>query len=95
MGGSTRFVREDEREEMTLRTRSRRLPVDDDGTKGRVALLTPSSLLGAGVGVGIPLSVSNAVDLSSFVKEEGRLRWLLRPGSGSFFTGTTGTSGSV
>lgn len=62
-GGSAWFVREREREEereTTLRTRSRRLPVEEDGVRGRVLLLpfTPRVFLDTGVGVGIPLSVS-------------------------------------
>ncbi len=64
-GGSAWFVREREREEereTTLRTRSRRLPVEEDGVRGRVLLLpfTPRVSLYTGVGVGIPLSVSGA-----------------------------------
>ena len=64
-GGSAWFVREREREEereTTLRTRSRRLPVEEEGVRGRVLLLpfTPRVFLDTGVGVGIPLSVSGA-----------------------------------
>ena len=57
-----RFVRERERdrEMTTLRTRSRRLPVDEDGDRGRALPLTPSDLSDTGIDVGIPLSVSGA-----------------------------------
>jgi hypothetical protein len=64
-GVSAWFVGEREREEereTTLRTRSRRLPVEEEGVRGRVLLLpfTPRVFLDPGVGVGIPLSVSGA-----------------------------------
>jgi hypothetical protein len=63
-GGSAWFVRRREREderETTLRTRSRRLPVEEDGVRGRVLLVpfTPRVFLDTGVGVGIPLSISS------------------------------------
>jgi hypothetical protein len=64
--------RDDERE-TTLRTRSRRLPVDDDGVRGRALPLTPSDLLPVGVGVGIPLSVSVVEKLLRLTKAGGRL----------------------
>ena len=58
-----RFVRERERDrETTLRTRSRRLPVDEDGVRVWALPLTPSDLSDTGIVVGIPLSVSGAED---------------------------------
>jgi hypothetical protein len=94
VGGSARFVREreDEREETTLRTRSRRLPVDDEGVKECMLRLAPNDLVDAGVGVGILLYVSDAVDPSSLVKEGGRLRGRC---SCSTFSGATAMSESV
>jgi hypothetical protein len=76
-GGSAWFVREREREEereTTLRTRSRRLPVEEDGVRGRVLLLpfTPRVFLDTGVGVGIPLSVSEVEEWGRLI-EVGRL----------------------
>jgi hypothetical protein len=53
---------EDEREGTMLRSRSRRLPVDDEGAKERVLLLTSNVLVDAGARVDIPLCVSGAVD---------------------------------
>jgi len=77
-GGSAWFVREREREEereTTLRTRSRRLPVEEDGVRGRVLLpFTPRVFLDTGVGVGIPLSVSGAGEWLRLINEVGRLR---------------------
>jgi hypothetical protein len=87
-GGSTCFVREREREEereTTLRTRSRRLPVDEDGARGRVLPVAPSDLLEAGVGVGIELSISGAEESLRLVNEGGRF-WV--PRSLSCFAGT-------
>lgn len=77
-GGSAWFVREREREEereTTLRTRSRRLPVEEDGVRGRVFLLpfTPRVFFDTGVGVGIPLSVSGTGEWSRLTNEVGRL----------------------
>jgi hypothetical protein len=77
-GDSAGFVREREREEereTTLRTRSRRLPVEEDGVKECVLLLpfTPRVFLDTGVGVGIPLSVSGAGEWLRLTNEVGRL----------------------
>ena len=68
-----------------MRTRSRRLPVDEDGVKGRELPWTPSECLGAGVGVGIPLSVSSGAEVEEWSRlaKEGVL-----PRSFSSFTGT-------
>ena len=66
--------REDEREETTLRTRSRRLLADDDVANERWLLSKPRVLLEVGVGVGIPLSNSGAVELWMLGKALGRLR---------------------
>jgi hypothetical protein len=63
--------REDEREETTLRTRSRRLLADVDVANER---WLPRVLLEVGVGVGIPLSNSSAVELLILDKAPGRLR---------------------
>jgi hypothetical protein len=76
--GGSAFVREREREEereTTLRTRSRRLPVEDDGVRGRVLLLPfmPRVFLDTGVGVGIPLSVSGTGEWWELTNEVGRL----------------------
>jgi hypothetical protein len=61
------FRRERERERVTtLRTRSRRLPVDEDGVKGRELPWTLSELLDMGVGVGIPLSVSGCAKVEEW-----------------------------
>jgi hypothetical protein len=78
-GGSAWFVRAREREEereTTLRTRSRRLPVEEDGVKGRLFLLpfTSRVFLDTGVGVGIPLSVSGAGEWLRLINEVGRPR---------------------
>ena len=78
-GGSAWLVREREREEereTTLRTRSRRLPVEEDGVRGRLLLLpfTPRVFLDTGVGVGIPLSVSGAGEWLRLINEVGRPR---------------------
>ncbi|KAI0299864.1 hypothetical protein BC826DRAFT_993796 [Russula brevipes] len=88
-GGSTCFVREREREEereTTLRTRSRRLPVDEDGARGRVLPVAPSDLLEAGVGVGIELSISSGAEASLRLVNEGGRFWGTR--SLSCFAGT-------
>ena len=66
--------REDEREETTLRTRSRKLLVDVDVANGRWLPSTPRVLLEVGVGVGIPLSNSCAAELLRLDKAPGRLR---------------------
>jgi len=89
-GGSAWFVREREREEereTMLRTRSRRLPVEEDGVRGRVLLLpfTPRVFLDTGVGVGIPLSVSGVGEWLRLINEVGRPR----P-----FSSVTGTASS-
>jgi len=68
--------REDEREETTLRTRSRRLPVDADGANGCSLPSKPRVLLEVGVGVGIPLSNSGDVEPLRLDKAAGRLRLL-------------------
>ena len=68
--------REDERDETTLRTRSRRLLDDDDDVSGRWLLSNPRVLLEVGMGVGIPLSDSGAVELLRLDKAPGRLRSL-------------------
>ena len=82
-----RFVRERERDrETTLRTRSRRLPVDEDGVRGRALPLAPRDLSDTGIGVGRPLSVSGAEEWSRLARGGGRL-WL--PRSFSSFTGAT------
>lgn len=76
-GGSAWFVREREREEereTTLRTRSRRLPVEEDGVRGRVLPFTPRVFFDTGVGVGIPLSVSGTGGWLRLINEVGRLR---------------------
>jgi hypothetical protein len=78
-GGSAWFVwergREEERE-TTLRTRSRRLPVEEDGVRGRVLSLpfTPRVFFDKGVGVGIPLSASGTGGWLRLINEVGRLR---------------------
>jgi len=77
-GGSAWFVRVREREEereTTLRTRSRRLPVDEDGVRECALLVRckPRVFLDAGVGVGIPLSISSTGELSRLTSETGRL----------------------
>jgi hypothetical protein len=74
-GDSAWFVRERERErETTLRTRSRRLPVEEDGVRECVLLMpfTPRAFLDTGVGVGIPLSVSGAGEWLRLTNEGGR-----------------------
>jgi hypothetical protein len=78
-GGSAWFVREREREEereTTLRTRSRRLPVEEEGVRERVSLLPfmPRVFLDTGVGVGIPLSASGVGEWLKLINEVGRLR---------------------
>jgi hypothetical protein len=75
-GGSAWFVRvreRDEERETTLRTRSRRLPVDEDGVRECELLVrfTPRVFLDTGVGVGIPLSSTG--ELSRLTNEGGRL----------------------
>lgn len=77
-GGSAWFVRGREREEereTTLRTRSRRLPVEEEGVRECVLLLPfkPRVFLDTGVGVGIPLSVSGAGEWWGLTNEVGRL----------------------
>lgn len=76
--GSAWFVREREREEereTTLRTRSRRLPVEEDGVRECMPLpFTPRAFLDAGVGVGIPVSVSGAGEWLKLTNEVGRPR---------------------
>lgn len=73
--GSARVrEREDDREETTLRTRSRRLLDDEDGASGRWLPSRPRVLLELGVGVGIPLSNSSDGELLIVDKAEGRVR---------------------
>jgi hypothetical protein len=74
VGSAREREREDEREETTLRTRSRRLLDDEDGANVRWLLSRPRVLLELGVGVGIPLSNSGAGELLILVKAEGRVR---------------------
>lgn len=74
VGSAREREREDEREETTLRTRSRRLLDDDDGASGRWLPSRPRVLFELGVGVGIPLSNSNAAELLMVDKAEGRVR---------------------
>ena len=85
-GVSVWFRRERERErETTLRTRSRRLPVDEEGVRGRELPWTPSEFLNVGVGAGMPLSVCGGAEdeeWSRLAKEGGGL-----PRSFSSFTG--------
>lgn len=69
-GGSAWFVRRREREDervTTLRTRSRRLPVEEDGVRGRVLLMFFALRVfwDAGVGVGIPFSICGTGDEES------------------------------
>ena len=59
-----------------LCTRSRRLLDDDDDVSGRWLLSNPRVLLEVGMGVGIPLSDSGAVELLRLDKAPGRLRSL-------------------
>ena len=74
VGSAREREREDEREETTLRTRSRRLLDDEDGANGRWVPSRPRVLLELGVGVGIPLSNSDAGELLILDKAEGRVR---------------------
>lgn len=74
VGSMREREREDEREETTLRTRSRRLPIDDDGANRCSLSSKPRVLLEVGVGVGIPLSDSEGVELFRLGKAAGRLR---------------------
>jgi hypothetical protein len=68
-GGSAWFVREREREEereTTLRTRSRRLPVEEEGVRGRELPFTPRVFLDTGVGdctVSVTASVRSSFKL--------------------------------
>ncbi len=66
--------REDEREETTLRTRSRRLLVEDEVFNERWFPSTPRVLLEVGVGVGMPLSDAGAGEVFRLDKAAGRLR---------------------
>jgi hypothetical protein len=76
-GGSAWFVRVREREEereTTLRTRSRRLPVEEDGVRVcEMLLVMPRVFLDTGVGVGIPPSMSSTGELSRLTNDDGRL----------------------
>ena len=90
--GVARFVRERERDrETTLRTRSRRLPVDEDGVRGRALPLALSDFSDTGIGVGSPLSVSGVEKWSRLARGGGRL-WV--PRSFSSFGGMVGTAES-
>lgn len=77
VGSMREREREDEREETTLRTRSRRLLADLDGANVRSLLSRPSVLLEVGVGVGIPLSDSGsgAVELLRLDNAAGLFLW--------------------
>ncbi len=63
-----------EPEETTLRTRSRRLPVEDEVFNERWFPSTPRVLLEVGMGVGMPLSDAGAGEMFRLDKAAGRLR---------------------
>ena len=75
-GGSAWFVRVREREEereTTLRTRSQRLPVDEEGVRVCALLVfMPRVFLNNGVGVGIPLPISSTEGSGKLTIEGGR-----------------------